>query len=527
MTPPNPLPADAQNPPVVSPPDFAHLMGSQVAWLMIVCWSFALFVAGGLSLLAWQGGLAFSPILLGLSAGFLIVCFRRFHHTMLDIFRGTLMNIRQRKILEETLVKKVEELNEAQRASEQASHAKSEFLANMSHEIRTPMTAILGNADLLFEEGDLAKAPERRVESLRTIQRNGEHLLGIINDILDLSKIEAGKLALETVRYSPTAVLEEILSLMNVRARGKGIQLNVCYETPIPEEIQTDPARLRQILVNLTANALKFTEVGGVKILVRLISEHNPRLEFDVVDTGIGMTAEQCERLFQPFSQADSSTMRQFGGTGLGLTISQRLAEMLGGNVRIIESLPDVGTRFRLSIQIGSLDETRLIDPQEAAQSLEERVRSPLSASSSGTSLSGFRLLLAEDGPDNQRLISHVLMKAKADVTVVENGRLAVQTALEAEQLGKPFDVILMDMQMPIMDGYGASCLLRAKDYQGPIIALTAHAMTGDKEKCLAAGCDDYATKPIDREALINLIAQWCASEFPRENSAPDPTESY
>lgn len=396
-------------------------------------------------------------------------------------------------------------LLEAKQAAEAASRSKSEFLANMSHEIRTPMTAILGYADLLMEEGDLTRSPERRVEVIQIIQKNGEHLLWIINDILDLSKIEAGKLTLESIACSPVAVVEDVWSLMQVRAHGKGLVLAASYETDVPASIQTDPTRLRQILMNLVGNAIKFTETGSVRMYVRFIADVQPRLEFDVVDTGIGMTDEQRERLFQPFSQADGSTTRTFGGTGLGLSISKRLATMLGGDITIVESAPGRGTRFRLVVSTGPLEGVPLIDPRRGANE-DRHADSKQESPSARMTLHGYRVLLAEDAPDNQRLISFVLRKAGAEVTVVANGQQTVDAAWQALDSEHPFDVILMDMQMPVLDGFGATALLRAKGYRGRIIALTANAMSGDRDKCLAAGCDDYATKPINREVLIEQI---------------------
>lgn len=427
--------------------------------------------------------------------------------------RGALVDISERKQLEETLVRKIQELDEANQTSEQASRAKSEFLANMSHEIRTPMTAILGYADLLFEDGDLQRVPERRLKALQTIQRNGRHLLGIINDILDLSKIESGKFTIESISCSPVSILEEVLSLMGIRASSKSIVLTVEYETPIPDRIQSDPTRLRQILLNLTSNALKFTETGSVRIVVRGIPGDPPQLEFDVVDTGIGMTPEQQDRLFQPFSQADSSTMRQFGGTGLGLTISRRMAKMLEGDVEIVESRPGHGSRFRLWLPVGTIEGARMIRSHSISDLVEWKGHRPAERNEEDR-LDGLRILFAEDGPDNQRLISFILKKAGADVTLVENGQLAVEAALASVEAGEPYPVILMDMQMPVLDGYGAAKLLRTKGYNGPIIALTAHTMAGDREKCQAAGCDDYAQKPIDRRALITQIARMAQRNF-------------
>jgi CheY-like chemotaxis protein len=298
---------------------------------------------------------------------------------------------------------------------------------------------------------------------------------------------------------------------------------------------------LRQTLVNLLGNAIKFTEIGTVSVRVKLLADDQPQLQFDIVDTGVGMTLDQQTRLFQPFTQADSSTTRNFGGTGLGLTISRRLAQILGGDVAIVYSTPGIGTCFRLTIAIGSLEnlpgdadanekfaETNFITtahaclPPVACNSAANRANAEPSAvveqpiPFTSLPLQASRILLAEDGPDNQRLISLVLTKSGADVTVVENGELAVKAALDMVAAGRAFDVILMDMQMPILDGYGAAKELRNRGYRGPIIALTAHAMSGDRKKCLAAGCDDFATKPIDRQQLIRqILAQLQAAPRP------------
>ncbi|MBN2562710.1 MAG: response regulator [Phycisphaerae bacterium] len=396
------------------------------------------------------------------------------------------------------------DLEDVRQAAEAATRSKSDFLANMSHEIRTPMTAILGFTENLLDP-DLTM-PEQII-AIHTIHRNGEYLLGIINDILDLSKVEAGKVVLERVACDPCKVVADVAFLVKVKADGQGLSFDTEVDGPIPETIQTDPTRLRQILINLVGNAIKFTAVGGVRLITSLDdSGDQPAMRFDVVDTGLGMSAEQVGRLFQPFVQADTSTTRKFGGTGLGLTISKRFAEMLGGDITVVETAEGVGTRFRVTVATGPLEDVKMIDaPAQVFECMMDQA-ARTTANTEQASLHGCRILIAEDGPDNQRLISFILKKAGAEVTVEENGKLAADTALAGCDAGIPFDVILMDMQMPVMDGYEATKLPREKGYTGPIIALTARGMQGDRAKCLNAGCDDYATKPVDRAKLVEMI---------------------
>ncbi len=404
-------------------------------------------------------------------------------------------------------VEREQKLEGAKRQAESASVAKSTFLANMSHEIRTPLTAILGFSETLAENtSDPASA-----QAVETILRNGHHLLGIINDVLDISKIEAGKLAVNLTNHSPSDVVEEVIELMQVKADAAGIRLQREYDGAIPTVIRTDPARLRQILINLVGNAIKFTRNGYVRLVTRFVNNANPAIEFDVIDTGIGMTGEHIAALFQPFVQADSSTTRRFGGTGLGLTISRRLSQMLGGDVTLIESREGVGSCFRAVVDAGDIDHVEMVVPQPKVVDAAPVPSSDTSQSASAP-LEGCDILLAEDGVDNQRLISHILRKAGANVVVVDNGRLALDDALSRKDSHSPFDVILMDMQMPVMDGYEATATLRRRGYDRPIVALTAHAMDGDRQKCIDAGCNGYTTKPVDRKKLIEVIVKYATA---------------
>lgn len=385
--------------------------------------------------------------------------------------------------------------------AEAANVAKSEFLANMSHEIRTPMTAILGYADLLFEMGDVSRAPVERIDAIETIRRNGHLLLALLNDLLDLSRIESGMLAVEHIACSPINILQDVEHLLRVRAHDKHIRLDVRTEGAVPETVVGDPTRIRQIIVNLLANAIKFTEQGGVSVVAKFASEPQPMMEVEISDSGIGMTPDQQARIFEPFVQADTSTSRRFGGSGLGLVISRRLAGLLGGEVSLIFSEPGVGTCFRLRLPVGFGTKTKSPIDVEGGPPVGRTFQQ------SGASLAGLRLLVAEDGRDNQRLIVHYLSRAGAAATIVENGLEAVAAAMKSTEDSMPFDAILMDMQMPEMDGYAAARRLRLLGYEGRIIAVTAHAMSGDRQECLQAGCDDYITKPIDRKQLVAMLA--------------------
>jgi len=397
------------------------------------------------------------------------------------------------------------ELRAAVEAAQSANLAKSEFLANMSHEIRTPMTAILGFTELL---SDSAPSPQDLTDALRTIRRNGEHLLVLINDILDLSKIEAGEMRLEHIPCSLTQVCEEVYSLMQVRATQRRVALRVVCTTALPS-IVSDPLRIRQVLLNLVGNALKFTQHGEVTLTVSAEpAADNPshqRITFRIHDTGIGMTPAQLQIIGRPFAQADGSTTRRFGGTGLGLCISRCLVNMLGGSLNV-ESTLGQGSTFTVVICADIAPSA--VQPRPAAD-----------AQAAPFSLSG-RVLLAEDGPDNQRLLTLLLTRAGAEVVVAGDGRQAVEWAIASLAEGRPFPLILMDMQMPELDGYAATRLLRQKGWTGPVIALTAHAMAGDRDLCLSAGCNDYLTKPISRATLLAKCSQWIAEPPARAHAA-------
>jgi chemotaxis family two-component system sensor kinase Cph1 len=410
-----------------------------------------------------------------------------------------------------------QELRKSRDSAEAANTAKSQFLANMSHELRTPLTAILGFADLLIDTRDAAITEDVRQDHLRTIKRNGEHLLAVINDILDLSKIEAGKMSVESIPVSPVQLLLDVESLMSVKARAKGLSLSIGLTTPIPATIRTDPVRLKQILVNLVGNAIKFTQAGGVTLRASFDgkSSGGPALRVEAIDTGIGMTAEQMSSLFGAFTQADESMTRRFGGTGLGLRISRSLARLLGGDVTA-SSEAGRGSVFTAHISTGPIDGVPMVQTLQADRTSADRRTAPTADTSAA--LKGRRIFLAEDGPDNQRLLSYHLRKAGADVIIFNDGKQALQAmtkdgTVEGPLLDvPPCDLLLSDMQMPEMDGYTLARHLRNKGWSRRILAITAHAMSGDQDKCLAAGCDGYISKPINGATLV----QACKDAMPK-----------
>ncbi|HCT58081.1 MAG TPA: hybrid sensor histidine kinase/response regulator [Gemmatimonas aurantiaca] len=410
-------------------------------------------------------------------------------------------------------IEREEALRQAQQYAEGANRSKSEFLANMSHEIRTPLTAILGHTDLLREEAVRSAAPRDQVQGLETIQRAGEHLLTVLNDILDISRIEAGRLEIEPVACDLPALLLDVESLMRARAAAKGLTLETRLRNTVPSRVFADPTRVRQILMNLVGNAVKFTAYGRVTIEAGVErAEGQEWLTITVDDTGPGMTEQQESLLFQPFMQADGSVTRRHGGTGLGLAICRRLATLMGGHVRLVHTAPGRGSRFELRLVLQPIASAACVDQLDSTR-LELADAAALGAQRPAVLALRGRILLAEDGEDNQRLIALLLRTAGAEVTVAPNGRQALEALEWASAAGAPFDLLVTDMQMPEMDGYTLAATLRARGETMPIIALTAHAMAEDRARCLDAGCDDYASKPIDRAALIATCAHWLREE--------------
>ncbi len=403
-------------------------------------------------------------------------------------------------------------LEQAIKAAERASQTKSNFLVNMSHEIRTPLNGILGFTEVLLHDRTRL-TDEEQDEHLTTIRKCGHHLLNLINDILDLSKIEADRLRVESIPCSPHQIISDTVSMLRVGATEKGIKLDYRWDGPIPDALDSDPYRFKQLLLNLVGNAIKFTNQGSVKIVARIDEVQDERqLVVEVRDTGIGIPSDKLETIFQPFVQADDSVTRQFGGTGLGLSISRRIAAALGGGLEV-ESAVGEGSTFTL--RIAAPNATGLIEHHTTKQ---QPVADVIDVATKQTvDFAGARILVVDDGDTNRKLIRLLLERGGAKVSMADNGQVAVDLASHT-----PFDLILMDMQMPVLDGYTATARLRDLGFTGPIIALTAHAMSGDRAKCEQAGCTDYLPKPIDAAQLFQTVGACFDAPTNRDKPSAD-----
>ncbi|OFZ29235.1 MAG: hypothetical protein A2622_07390 [Bdellovibrionales bacterium RIFCSPHIGHO2_01_FULL_40_29] len=451
-----------------------------VFWFMADSWSLSSFGS--------EPPVLFSFLINTLVMAALMVCISEFLKTERTLAKEILNRYRDLEVARKNLNRE-----------ETANATKSTFLANISHELRTPLGAILGYADLTL---DSSTPDTEKSDYIKTIRNNGAQLLHLVNDLLDLTKVEAGKIELEEVVFNPLLVIQEVVDLLTLDAQKKGLPIYLHLEKQLPSLICTDPTRLRQIITNVLGNAVKFSEVGSIDVRVNCSERKNTNdilMTIEVQDSGPGLSATEKSRLFKPFSQADASVTRKFGGTGLGLNLSRQLARLLGGDLYLAWSQPGVGSRFVFNLPLShdSLAKTKseLIPPVEI----------PIKPYSFNQV---FSILVVEDNPDSQFLITKYLKNSGVRVQVAQDGLEALQKVAHTH-----FDLIFMDVQMPIMDGIQATQLLRQKKFTAPIIALTAHAMKDDRDRCLAAGFDDYLTKPVERRLLLQKMRSHLQSQ--------------
>jgi signal transduction histidine kinase/CheY-like chemotaxis protein len=386
------------------------------------------------------------------------------------------------------------DLVEARKEADRANKTKSQFLANMSHEIRTPLGIILGFSEFALD--DSSSAEERR-KYFEAIQKNGRILLELVNDILDLAKVEAGHISIENIDSSLLDILKDVTANFQAIASKKNVEIILKVPDQFADRVKTDPTRIRQIFTNVLGNAVKFTDQGSIVCEVSCSKQSDDKNKYSikVIDTGLGIAPEQLEKIFQPFSQADSSMTRKFGGTGLGLVLSKKLAQVLGGDLTLIETTLGKGSTFEISFQA---EKTNAINLSHSFST----------KTNSSQAVAGLNVLLAEDSADNQFIVSRILNQAGVHVELANNGEEAVDKALKGR-----YDVVLMDIQMPQVDGREATTRLRKKGYRSPIIALTANALKGDREKALLSGFDDYITKPIQKNELFDSLARYKSFE--------------